>query len=206
MEWKLDGARIQVHRAGDDVRIFTRNLNDVTDRLPGIVDLVRSLPADRLVLDGEAVGVGEDELPHTFQDTMSASAGRTAVGGAGLQSRFFDLLHLDGDDLIDGAAHRAAGRARARRRAGASPASSPPTPARPRRARPVAGRRPRGVMVKDAGSPYEAGRRGGSWRKVKPVHTLDLVVLAVEWGSGRRRGWLSNLHLGARDPRRAAGS
>jgi DNA ligase 1 len=201
VEWKLDGARIQVHRAGDDVRIFTRNLNDVTDRLPGIVDLVRSLPADRLLLDGEAVGVGEDELPRTFQDTMSAFGREDGVAGAGLQSRFFDLLHLDGRDLIDvpledrlAALEGVAGPWRipgvVTRDAGEAQRVLDEALA--------AGHE--GVMVKDAGSPYEAGRRGGAWRKVKPVHTLDLVVLAVEWGSGRRRGWLSNLHLGARDP------
>ncbi|HEY6417164.1 MAG TPA: hypothetical protein VIX41_13025, partial [Acidimicrobiales bacterium] len=101
VEWKLDGARIQVHRVGDDVRIYTRNLNDVTARLPGNVDLARALPAESFLLDGEAIGVGEDELPQMFQDTMS-QFGRQADGaGAGLASRFFDILHLDGDDLID---------------------------------------------------------------------------------------------------------
>ena len=205
VEWKLDGARIQVHRTGDAVRIFTRNLNDVTDRLPGIVDLVRSLPARALVLDGEAMGVDEDELPRMFQDTMSAFGRRTegprGHPGADLRSRFFDLLHLDGDDLIDrplterlAALERVAGRwrvpgvvttdaAEAQRVLDESLATGH-----------------EGVMVKDATSTYDAGRRGGAWRKVKPVHTLDLVVLAVEWGSGRRQGWLSNLHLGARDP------
>jgi DNA ligase 1 len=203
VEWKLDGARIQVHRAGDDVRIYTRNLNDVTDRLPGIVDLVRSLPASRLVLDGEAVGVGEDELPRMFQDTMSAF-GRDDGGvgaGAGLQSRFFDLLHLDGDDLIDrplterlAALDQVAG---AWRIPGVITADADEAQ-RVLDESLAAGHE--GVMVKDAASAYDAGRRGGAWRKVKPVHTLDLVVLGVEWGSGRRRGWLSNLHLGARDP------
>src|SRR4029453_19575496 len=101
VEGKLDGARIQVHRVGDEVRIYTRNLNDVTTRLPGIVDLARVLPARSFLLDGEAIGVGEDELPPVFQDTMS-QFGRQAEGaGAGLASRFFDILHLDGDDLID---------------------------------------------------------------------------------------------------------
>jgi DNA ligase-1 len=201
VEWKLDGARIQVHRAGDEVRIFTRNLNDVTDRLPGIVDLVRRLPADRLLLDGEAVGVGEDELPRTFQDTMSAFGREDGVAGAGLQSRFFDLLHRDGDDLIDrpltdrlAALEEVAGPWRIPGVVTADAAEAQ----RVLDEALAAGHE--GVMVKDAASPYEAGRRGGVWRKVKPVHTLDLVVLAVEWGSGRRRGWLSNLHLGARDP------
>jgi len=201
IEWKLDGARIQVHRRGDEVRIYTRNLNDVTDRLPGIVVLARSLPATSLVLDGEAVGVGEDELPRTFQDTMSAFGQQDGVAGAGLQSRFFDLLHLDGEDLLDrpltdrlAALERVAGPWRI-------PGVITSDPAEGQRVLDeslAAGHE--GVMVKDATSPYEAGRRGGAWRKVKPVHTLDLVVLAVEWGSGRRKGWLSNLHLGARDP------
>jgi DNA ligase-1 len=202
VEWKLDGARIQVHRHGEAVGIWTRNLNDVTDRLPGIVELVRSLPATSLVLDGEAVGVGEDELPSTFQDTMSAF-GQDAAGGAGagLQSRFFDLLHLDGEDLIDrplverhAALDRVAGPWRI-------PGVVTNDPAEAQRVLDEAlAHGHEGVMVKDATSPYEAGRRGGAWRKVKPVHTLDLVVLGVEWGSGRRRGWLSNIHLGARDP------
>jgi DNA ligase-1 len=201
VEWKLDGARIQVHRDGGDVRIYTRNLNDVTDRLPGIVDLVRSLPAERLVLDGEAVGVGEDELPRVFQDTMSAFGQQDGVAGAGLQSRFFDLLHLDGDDLIDrplterlAALERVAGEWRI-----PGVITSDVDEAQAVLDQSLATGH-EGIMVKDAASTYEAGRRGGSWRKVKPVHTLDLVVLGVEWGSGRRRGWLSNLHLGARDP------
>jgi DNA ligase-1 len=201
VEWKLDGARIQVHRSGDEVRIFTRNLNDVTDRLPGIVELVRSLPATSLVLDGEAVGVGEDELPTVFQDTMSAFGQQDGVAGAGLQSRFFDVLHLDGTDLIDrplterlDALERVAGPWRIR---GVITADA-------REAQRMLDESlatgHEGVMVKDSTSTYDAGRRGGAWRKVKPVHTLDLVVLGVEWGSGRRRGWLSNIHLGARDP------
>jgi ATP-dependent DNA ligase I len=201
VEWKLDGARIQVHRDGDEVRIFTRNLNDVTDRLPGIVDLAQRLPARRLVLDGEAVGVGEDELPHTFQDTMSAFGREDGVAGAGLQSRFFDLLHRDGVDLLDlplterlAALDEVAGPWRI-------PGVVTADPAEAQRVLDEAlASGHEGVMVKDAASRYDAGRRGGSWRKVKPVHTLDLVVLAVEWGSGRRRGWLSNLHLGAREP------
>jgi DNA ligase 1 len=201
VEWKLDGARIQVHLAGDDVRIYTRNLNDVTDRLPGIVELVRSLPAAALVLDGEAVGVDEDDLPRTFQDTMRAFGQQDGTAGAGLRSRFFDVLHLDGDDLID--------RPLAERLAVLEQVAGPwripgVITADPAEAHRVldeslaAGHE--GVMVKDAASSYDAGRRGGAWRKVKPVHTLDLVVLGVEWGSGRRRGWLSNIHLGARDP------
>ena len=202
VEWKLDGARIQVHRKGDEVGVWTRNLNEVTDRLPGIVALVRSLPATSLVLDGEAVGVGEDELPRTFQDTMSAF-GQDAAGGAGagLESRFFDILHLDGDDLIDrpltdrlAMLERVAGPWRI-------PGVITTDAAEAQQVLDEAlAHGHEGVMVKDAGSPYEAGRRGGAWRKVKPVHTLDLVVLGVEWGSGRRRGWLSNIHMGRGTP------
>jgi DNA ligase-1 len=190
-----------VHRVGDEVRIYTRNLNDVTARLPGIVELARSLPAESFLLDGEAIGVGKDELPQMFQDTMS-QFGRQADGsGAGLASRFFDILHLDGEDLIDRplrdrltTLENLAGPWRI-------PGIITADSAKAQRVLDealAAGHE--GLMVKDADSAYEAGRRGGAWRKVKPVHTLDLVVLAVEWGSGRRQGWLSNLHLGARDP------
>jgi DNA ligase-1 len=203
VEWKLDGARIQVHRVDDEVHIFTRNLNEVTGRLPGIVALVRSFPARRLMLDGEAVGVGDGEVPELFQSTMSrfGREGGDETEVAGLDARFFDLLHLDGDDLIDqpladrlAALERVAGPWRIR----GELTRSPDVAARVLDEALAAGHE--GVMVKAASSRYEAGRRGGAWRKVKPVHTLDLVVLAVEWGSGRRQGWLSNIHLGARDP------
>ncbi|MGH9227269.1 MAG: ATP-dependent DNA ligase [Acidimicrobiales bacterium] len=201
VEWKLDGARIQVHRVGDDVRIYTRNLNDVSARLPGIVDLARSLPARSFLLDGEAIGVGEDELPQMFQDTMS-QFGRQADGaGAGLAARFFDILHLDGDDLIDRPLRDRLATLEDLAGPWRIPGIITADPAEAQRVLDealAAGHE--GVMVKDADSAYEAGRRGGAWRKVKPVHTLDLVVIAVEWGSGRRQGWLSNLHLGARDP------
>jgi DNA ligase-1 len=204
VEWKLDGARIQVHRVGDEVRIYTRNLNEVTDRLPGIVELVRRFPAERLLLDGEAVGLGEDEAPELFQDTISRFSRQTQAAVAvpmGLEARFFDVLHVDGEDLIDlplterlDNLERVAGPWRITGRL----TDDPEVAAEVLTESLAAGHE--GVMVKAAGSPYEAGRRGGAWRKVKPVHTLDLVVLAVEWGSGRREGWLSNLHLGARDP------
>ncbi len=200
VEWKLDGARVQAHRHGDEVRLFTRNLNDVTARLPGVVAVVRSLPADRLVLDGEVLGVGEDERPDRFQDTMSRF-GSHADAGAGLGVWFFDILHLDGRDLLDEPLLERA----ALLDAVAGPWRVPsvvtddPDVATAFAARALAAGH-EGVMVKGAQSRYEAGRRGSAWRKVKPVHTLDLLVLGAEWGHGRRRGWLSNLHLGARDP------
>jgi DNA ligase-1 len=202
VEWKLDGARVQVHRRGGDVRIYTRNLNDITHRLPGVVDVARGFGADAFVLDGEVLGVDEDAKPRAFQDTMSAF-GRDHAAGAGdaLLVTFFDVLHRDGVDLIDEPlsvrqAHldELVGPLAVTRsitgdveEAAATLADSLATGHE-------------GVVVKALDSTYDAGRRGGSWRKVKPVRTLDLVVLAAEWGHGRRQGWLSNLHLGARDP------
>ncbi|HEY2813600.1 MAG TPA: ATP-dependent DNA ligase [Acidimicrobiales bacterium] len=198
VEWKLDGVRLQVHRAGREVRIFTRNLNDVTGRLPGLVELARSLPVSAVVLDGEAVGLGDDERPELFQDTMSRF---DIEAGSTLAIRFFDCLHLDGADLIDRPLHE---------RLGALDQATGPwripgivtddgMAAEAFLDEALAAGH-EGVMVKNLGSIYEAGRRGSSWRKVKPVRTLDLVVLAAEWGHGRRSGWLSNIHLGARDP------
>lgn len=201
VEQKLDGARLQAHRSGALVRLFTRNGNDVTSRLTAVADLLLALPCTSVVLDGEVIGLAEDERPDRFQDTMSRFGRHVGEHGATLAVRFFDCLHLDGDDLLDEplsirseALERVAGawrvplvRTAERAEAEAFLAASL-----------AAGHE--GVVVKDVASTYEAGRRGGAWRKVKPVRTLDLVVLAAEWGSGRRRGWLSNLHLGARDP------
>jgi DNA ligase-1 len=199
VEWKIDGARVQVHRAGSDVRIFTRNLNDVTERLPEIAAVAASLGVGSAVLDGEVLGLHEDEAPRAFQDTMSRFGTGAAAAGA-LRPFFFDLLHLDGEPLIDrplrerlALLDRAAGAFAVPRIATADAAEAERFLA----AALAAGHE--GVMVKALDSAYEAGRRGKAWRKVKPVQTLDLVVLAAEWGSGRRRGWLSNLHLGARD-------
>ncbi|HEX2119991.1 MAG TPA: ATP-dependent DNA ligase, partial [Acidimicrobiales bacterium] len=200
VEWKLDGARIQAHRDGDQVRLFTRNLNDVTSRLPGVVALVRSLPAERLVLDGEVMGSADGERPDAFQDIMSRF-GRHDGGGGNLGVWFFDLLHFDGQDLLDQPLLE-------RSRLLAQVAGPFQVPSLvtddPEAAVDFAAGALRagheGVMVKGASSRYEAGRRGSAWRKVKPVQTLDLVVLGAEWGHGRRRGWLSNLHLGARGP------
>jgi DNA ligase 1 len=211
VEWKLDGARIQVHRDARDVRIYTRNLNDVTAQLPEVVALVGSLPARQVVLDGEAVGWGEDERPDLFQDVMSRFS-RDRRDGSGevplgmLQARFFDVLHLDGTDLVDlplterlEALERVAAPWRIKGRLTDDPAVAQAVLDE------ALAHGHEGVVVKAAASPYEAGRRGGAWRKVKPIKTLDLVVLAAEWGSGRRRGWLSNLHLAARDPDASAG-
>lgn len=202
VEWKLDGARVQVHRDGDDVRIYTRNLNDVTDRLGGVVALTLGLPARSLVLDGEVLGVHEDASPQAFQDTMSAF-GRDAGSGAaaGLLVRFFDVLHHDGVDLIDEPLSARQDHLDAVVGDLAIPRvrTDDPTEAQALLDEALATGH-EGAMVKALDSPYDAGRRGGAWRKVKPVKTLDLVVLAAEWGSGRRQGWLSNLHLGARDP------
>jgi DNA ligase-1 len=196
VEWKLDGARIQVHRHDDDVRIYTRNLNDITGRLPGVVEWARGLPQRAVVLDGEAIGVDEDERPHAFQDTMS-SFGSDAASTLG--AYFFDVLHVDGDDLVDRPLTERLGVVRdvvgARRIPGIVTASPDEAAAFLDTAL-AAGHE--GVMVKAVDSTYDAGRRGKAWRKVKPVKTLDLVVLAAEWGHGRREGWLSNLHLGAR--------
>ena len=205
VEWKLDGARIQVHRDGDEVRIFTRNLNDVTSRLPGIAAVVRELPARSLVLDGEALGLEEDAArPERFQDTMSRFGSHTPSRRSGTQpaelaARFFDCLHVDGDDLLDrplvarlAALDEVAGPWRVPSILTDDPAEASAF------FDDVVAAGHEGVMVKAAVSAYEAGRRGGAWRKVKPVTTFDLVVLAAEWGHGRRQGWLSNLHLGAR--------
>ena len=202
VEWKLDGVRVQVHRLGREVRIYTRNLNDITHRLPGVVAVALGLPSSTFVLDGEVVGIDEDANPQPFQDTMSAVGRDDARGrGDGLLVTFFDVLHVDGVDAIDEPLSARLERLDA--------LVGPMAVTRTLTADPVAAQATlaaslahghEGVMVKALDSTYDAGRRGGSWRKVKPVHTLDLVVLAAEWGHGRRQGWLSNLHLGARDP------
>jgi DNA ligase 1 len=202
VEWKLDGARIQAHRSGDAVQLFTRNLNDVTDRLATIAEVVLRLPARQVILDGEVFGAGvEPDQVDLFQDTMSRFSRHDVSPEPRLQVRFFDVLHLDGEDLIDLALEerlplleRVAGPYRIPGILTDDVATAETFAAE------SLARGNEGVMVKSANSRYEAGRRGSSWRKVKPVHTLDLVVLAAEWGHGRRQGWLSNLHLGARNP------
>jgi DNA ligase-1 len=205
-EHKIDGARVQVHRDGDEVRVYTRQLNDVTAAVPEIVGVARALPVRRIVLDGEAVVLDPRGVPTPFQVTMRRFGRRLDVDRLAadlpLAVQFFDCLHVDGEDLVD----------RAGETRWAALATAVPEPRRIAR-RLVADAADaevflgealaaghEGIMLKATGAPYEAGRRGASWLKLKLAHTLDLVILAAEWGSGRRRGWLSNLHLGARDP------
>jgi DNA ligase-1 len=210
VEYKLDGARIQVHKAGDEVRIFSRALRDVTAAAPELVTAVRTLPARELVLDGEAIALRPDGSPHPFQITMrrfGRKPGATTRTPSGpddtlrLTPFFFDCLYLDGTALIDEPLER---------RIAALQDTAAPF-AVPRVVRPTAeqaqafaeeaiSRGHEGVMAKTLTAPYAAGRRGAAWLKVKQARTLDLVILAAEWGHGRRRGLLSNLHLGARDP------
>ncbi|HEY0640759.1 MAG TPA: ATP-dependent DNA ligase [Pseudonocardiaceae bacterium] len=200
VEHKLDGARIQVHRRGDDVLVVTRTLNDITARVPELVALVRELPCESVVLDGETLALTDDGRPRPFQETMSrfgAQSERELL----LHPYFFDCLHLDGADLIDAPlAERleALSRVAGPYRIPGVLTSEVHEAAAVLDAALAAGHE--GVMVKALSSAYAAGRRGKAWQKVKPVHTLDLVVIGVEWGHGRRRGRLSNLHLGARDP------
>jgi DNA ligase-1 len=208
---KLDGIRVQVHRLGNDVRVVTRSLDDITERVPEIVEVVRALPSDRLVLDGEALAVGEDGVPRPFQETAARSATREATPGATSEAElaaqlqltpfFFDVLHADGRDLVDAPLRE--------RLAVLDEVAAPHTVRRLVTRDPDAAAEffagalregQEGVVVKSLDTPYAAGRRGAGWVKVKPRQTLDLVVLAVERGSGRRQGWLSNIHLGARDP------
>jgi DNA ligase-1 len=201
VEWKLDGIRIQTHRTGDEVRVFTRNLNDITSRLPRVVEDVRAMPAEKLVLDGEAIVLDESERPHLFQETASNVGRRTAEPEFEATAFYFDVLHADGEDLIDRPLDERLAvldRVAEARRIPGTVTSDPADAQRVLDESIAAGHE--GVMVKALSSPYQAGRRGKAWRKVKPVKTLDLVVIGVEWGHGRRKGWLSNIHLGARDP------
>ena len=198
IEWKLDGARVQIHRSGEEVSVFTRNLREVTDSSPDVVAAVMSLDVESIILDGESLAFWSDGTPMAFQDSISSFS---AEAGRGLSVMFFDILHLNGEDLIDLPLHVRLERMD----------EVVPDPLRIPRLRTSSvaegeefnrsalAARHEGVMVKGIDSNYEAGRRGSDWLKVKPVHTLDLVVIGIEWGSGRRQGWLSNLHLGARD-------
>ena len=202
VEWKLDGIRIQAHLSGGNVRLFTRTLDDITARLPEVVSVLAKLPVTAAVFDGELIALRQDGRPLPFQDTASRTATQDSGPTVPLSVFLFDVLHLDGADLID---------AEARQRHAALARSVPPELLMPRLVTASAEEAAafftdalahghEGVVVKSLTAPYAAGRRGAGWIKVKPRHTLDLVVLAVEWGHGRRRGWLSNLHLGARDP------
>jgi len=206
VDWKLDGARVQVHKAGSEVRVFTRNLNDVTAAVPEIVAAVRPLPARELILDGEAIALAPGGAPQPFQVTMRRFGRKLDVDAVRrelpLSVFFFDVLRRDAEDLVDRPA-------RDRLEALADALPKPLVIPRIVTADLAAAegffkdairRGHEGVVAKSLESPYEAGRRGASWLKVKRAQTLDLVVLAAEWGHGRRKGWLSNLHLSARDP------
>ncbi len=200
VEYKLDGARVQVHRHGDEVRVFTRTLADVTHRVPEIVEIVRDLPVTDVIFDGETLSLDDDGAPRPFQDTMARFGAETARAIA-LRPWFFDILHVDGRDLVDEPLHArldALEKVAAPWRIPAVITDDVAVADDFARAALAAGHE--GVMVKGLDATYTAGRRGKSWLKVKPVHTFDLVVLGVERGSGRRAGWFSNLHLGARDP------
>jgi DNA ligase-1 len=205
-EYKLDGARIQVHKGGDEVRVFSRRLNEVTGAVPEIVEAARGLPLREAILDGEAIALRTDGWPQPFQTTMRRFGRKLDVAemrkSLPLESFFFDVLALDGVPLID----------RPGKERIAALVAALPEPLRiprivtdrPAEAEAFVGKAlaagHEGVMAKSLHAPYEAGARGKSWLKVKSATTLDLVVLAAEWGNGRRQGWLSNLHLGARDP------
>jgi DNA ligase-1 len=203
IEWKLDGIRLQIHRRGEYVGLFTRTLDDVTSRLAEVVEAIRRLDVQTLVADGEVIALAADGRPRPFQVTASR-VGRRTVGAADdtrLSVYIFDILHRDGTDLLDEPASvRGAALAELVPAEARIPRLVTADPAEARDFLTDALRHGHeGVMVKSLDSPYQAGRRGAGWLKVKPVHTLDLVVLAVEWGSGRRSGTLSNIHLGARD-------
>lgn len=200
VEYKLDGARVQVHRRGDEVHVYTRTLADVTHRVPEIVEVVRSLPVSSVILDGETLSLDDDGAPRPFQDTM-ARFGAEAAREIALRPWFFDILHLDGRDLVDEPLVDRLTQLDRIASAWRIPAVvTDDVEAADAFARAALAAGHEGVMVKGLDAPYTAGRRGKSWLKVKPVHTFDLVVLGVERGSGRRSGWYSNLHLGARDP------
>ena len=196
VEFKLDGVRMQVHRSGDEVRVFTRTLDDITARVPEVVASARALPVEAAVLDGEAIALKPDGRPEPFQVTASR------LGQGRLSVQYFDVLHAGGEDLIDRpGAERFEALAELVPEAARVPRAVAASADEARAMLDEAlARGHEGVLVKSLEAPYAAGRRGAGWLKVKPRHTLDLVVLAAEWGHGRRRGWLSNLHLGAREP------
>jgi DNA ligase-1 len=204
VDWKIDGIRVQLHRQRAEVRVFTRTLDDITDRVPELAAAALTLNAQTVIADGEAVALRPDGRPQPFQVTSARTASQPDASGESPQLTLFlfDLLHADGIDLIDAPASD-----RFARLSAIAPAdlvvprlvTSDPAEAE----RFFAGaieHGHEGVVVKSLDAPYGAGRRGSEWIKVKPRHTLDLLVLGAEWGHGRRQGWLSNLHLGARDP------
>jgi DNA ligase-1 len=206
LEYKLDGARIQVHKRGEEVRVYTRALNDVTESVPEVVEAARALPADSLILDGEVISFAADGRPQPFQVTMRRFGRKVELERlrteVALTPVWFDLLYFDGQPLID---HPQAERFEMLRTISPrehlvphTTATTPDVAAEFLRASLDHGHE--GIMAKRTSSPYAAGARGQSWFKIKKVHTLDLVILAAEWGNGRRQGWLSNLHLGAREP------
>ncbi|HTK86197.1 MAG TPA: ATP-dependent DNA ligase [Nitrospiraceae bacterium] len=205
-EYKMDGARVQVHKLGQDIRVFTRTLNDVTASVPEIVEAARNFPVRSIVLDGEVLAFRPDGLPYPFQMTMRRFGRKLDVhqmrDSLPLTPFFFDCLHLDGEDLID---RTSTDRVAAMQNILPSPFMTPRlvTPDQTTAEtflQNALSHGHEGVMAKALGAAYEAGRRGRAWLKIKRAHTLDLLVLAAEWGNGRRQGWLSNLHLGARDP------
>ena len=204
IEYKLDGARIQLHKQGGEVRIYTRRLNDVAASLPEIVELAQSLPAQELVLDGEAIALDASGRPRPFQQTMRRFGRKLDVATMRarmpMQAYFFDCLRLEGETLVERAAReRFAALERAVPAVNRVPRlMAPALPAAERFYLDAIAAGHEGVMAKALDAPYEAGNRGASWLKIKRAHTLDLVVLGAEWGHGRRHGWLSNLHLGAR--------
>jgi DNA ligase-1 len=206
LEWKLDGARVQIHKAGDVVRVYSRALNDVTSAVPEVVEMARALPAKEIVVEGEVIALQPDGRPYPFQATMTRFGRRLDVERAReslpITPVLFDLLYLDGTPLLD---------EQYRRRFDSLVAAVPSSLVIPRMITASAAeaeeflaqaldRGHEGIVAKALDAAYEAGRRGRRWLKIKPARTLDLVVLAAEWGHGRRKGWLSNLHLGARNP------
>ena len=208
LEYKLDGARVQIHKAGDEIRVYSRRLNEVTPAVPELVEAARALPARELILEGEAIALRADGTPHPFQITMSRFGRRLEIdrmrGTTPLTLFLFDLLYLNGVPLIDEPLyHRSAELVKTVPAELLVPRLVTTSVEQAREFLAASlGRGHEGMMAKAVDSPYEAGRRGRRWLKIKPVRTLDLVVLAAEWGHGRRRGWLSNLHLGARDTER----
>lgn len=205
-EYKLDGARIQVHKLDAEVRIFTRRLNDVSTSMPEVLEAIRKLPVQKVILDGEVIALRADGTPHPFQVTMRRFGRKVDIDSLReslpLNAFFFDCLHADGEDLIDRPISE-----RFENMTRILPAEfliprlvTADRDAAARFLDQALAAGHEGLMAKSLDSSYEAGNRGGSWLKIKPAHTLDLVVIAAEWGSGRRRGWLSNLHLAARDP------